>query len=159
DAARDGNARGVARTPDDGETVLLVGIAGFVGVDPFVGDVSPVDQIFGVVGRRAVPNAGQIFVGHGRVDEGVVPREMALGPTTEDSREFADLEIEAAIVPRGEAQGVFVEARLLVAVARIEAAVEAGLGESVDVRAGLRVEEESEAWVEEVAVVGIEEAG
>src|SRR6185436_15908924 len=106
-----------------------------------------------------VPDAGEVLVSEGRVDEGVGPRAMSRGPVADDGAELAELQAEPAVVPRREAQRVFVEANLGVLVAGIVATIHARLREDVDVRAELRIEKKREARIEEIVLVRANHAG
>jgi len=89
------NARGVTRSPDHG--MVFVFFRGRADIQELV-----------IVGRGFVLDRSYVFIGEGRVDERVVPGEMARDPITDHRGKLAGLEIEAAIFPRREADRVFV---------------------------------------------------
>ena len=109
------------------------------------GDVAPSEEGGWFVHGPVIPDGGQVFVGDGGVDEGVVPREVTLGPVAGDGGELTDLEIEATVIPRGITERVFIETELWGFVRGIESAVESGLGEEVEPASGLSIQEEGEA--------------
>ena len=84
---------------------------------------------------------------------------MPLDPVADDRREFAELEVEAPVGPRREADRVFFEPQLRAIIAGIEGPVGPALRKQVDPRSQLRIEEETQARVEKIASAGEDQAG
>jgi len=73
---------------------------------------------------------------------------MALDPAADHGRELAHLETEPAVFPRCHPNGVFIEPEIRSFVARVEPAIDARLGENVNRRANLRVNEHGQPRIE-----------
>ena len=119
----------------------------------------PLQQRGGGARRLGVPDAHDIFIGQGRRNERAVPRAVPRNPGADDGRKLADLHVDAAVGPRGEAQRAFVEPHAQAGLGRVEAAVGARLREKINLPAELRVEKNSEARVEERVAPGVDQAG
>src|SRR2546423_1855368 len=145
DSPGERNAGGVARTPDHRIVFVL-----FLGRP---------DAQKSRVRRGGIFDRGDVFVGQRRVDEWIVPREMARHPGADDGGKLAGLETESAIFPRRDADGVFVEPNLRAVIAWIESAIDASLGKNVNRRAELRVDEQTEPRIEERVTRRPDEAG
>ena len=111
------------------------------------------------IGRGHVLDRGHVFVGQGRIDKGIFPRDMARDVGADHRRKLARLKIEPAIFPRREADRVFIEPQLRAFVAGIEPAIDARLGENVNGTAELGVDEQTQPRIEERVARRADEAG
>src|SRR4051812_33127221 len=134
----------VAWTPDNG--IVLVFFRG-----------RPDAEVI-VIRRGFVFDRGDVFVGQRRVDERVLPGKMARNPVADDRRKLSGLDVEPAILPRGEAQRVFIQPQLRAAVDRIESPVYPGLGKEVEGGSDLRVKEQTEPRIEKRVAGGEDQA-
>ena len=146
----DGRAAGVARSPDDWNAVIFV-------VVPFVTlgartDMGPDREHSARTGRVGVPESGKVFIRQGRSDERIVPRIVAPGPASHNRGEFADLNIQVAASPRCKTKCVFSQPHLGAFIARIEGPVGPRLDKNVELWPELRIEEETQAGIEETAL-------
>src|SRR5213594_1437665 len=84
---------------------------------------------------------------------------MAWDPIAYHSCKRPRLQIETAILPRRNAQCVFVEPNLCAAVARIESAVDPRLRKEINLRPDLRIQKECQTRVEKSVNLAVDEAG
>src|SRR6266403_2279998 len=84
---------------------------------------------------------------------------MPRNPIANDRRELADLYREAAILPRRDAQCVFVEPDLSAVIARIKTAIEPRLCEEINLRSDLRIEEKRQTRIEEIVDRAVDQPG
>src|SRR5215208_5294958 len=75
---------------------------------------------------------------------------MAFDPFADHGRELPDLETNASVFPRCDAEGVFVQASVRAAIGWIEAAIKARLRKEIDGRSQLRVKEQRQSRIKEV---------
>ena len=83
---------------------------------------------------------------------------MSRHPIANYGREFSDLQIETAVLPRGEPQCVLVEPNLSAVIARVESTIEPRLSEEINLRSVLRVEKERQTGIEEIVDLAVDEA-
>src|SRR5437868_5495231 len=145
DPSRHRNAGGVARAPDHGVVLVFL--------------LLRTDAEIIVIGSGFIFDRRHILVGQWCVDEWVVPGEMARDPVADDGGKLADLESEPAIRPGREAEGIFVQTQLRPVIAWIETAIKARLGEEVNSRTELGVDEQAQPRINERIAVGQDETG
>ncbi len=121
--------------------------------------MAPVEHIIRAIRCGDIPQTGWVFVGKGSIDKRIVPRGVPVVPISYDGRELADLHVEAPVVPRCEAERVFIETHACLGGGGIKAAIDARLREDIDVRTELRIEEEREPRIEERMPIGFDQRG
>src|SRR5439155_16476173 len=84
---------------------------------------------------------------------------MPRHPIANDSSELADLQSETAILPRGNAKCVFVEADLGAVIGRVEPAVKSRLREKINMRPELCVQKQRQTRIEEIVDLAVDETG
>ena len=82
--------------------------------------------------RDLVTNGSNIFVNQRRIDERIIPGQMARNPIAYHSSELAQLQREAAVRPRRDAEGIFVEPNLGALVAGIKPTIQPRLRKEID---------------------------
>ena len=149
DRARDSKAGRVTWPPNDRQPKIFVRIIAAV----VFADVSPTKKRINVVRSRAVPDAGQVFVGQGRVDKRIVPRVMAGHPIADDGRKLSDLKTDPWTIERSVAEKIFVQPDLRALIRRIKATIETGLGKEIKMLCELGVEKERYSRIEKETIV------
>src|SRR5262245_27214177 len=84
---------------------------------------------------------------------------MALRPVSRDGGKLPDLKVETPVFPWSIAQGIFIETELRGVVRGIEPAIKPRLGKEVELAAGLGIEEQGQAGIEESRIIREEEPG
>ena len=88
----------------------------------------------------------------------MIPREMTLDPGADHSREFSDLQVEATILPRRDAQGIFIGPPLFTQIGRIESGIDPALREEVYVGPNLGIEENAQSRGKKVMSIRADQA-
>ena len=83
---------------------------------------------------------------------------MTRNPVPDHSREFSDLQIEATIFPRRDAQGIFIGPPLFTQIGRIESGIDPALHEEVYVGPNLGIEENAQSRGKKVMSIRADQA-
>src|SRR4030095_1770960 len=79
-------------------------------------------------------------------------------PIAHHGGELADLQSETAILPRRNAQCVFVEPNLSPVIARVKTAIQPRLRKEINLRADLRIEKECQSRIEKIVDFAVDES-
>src|ERR1041385_2205747 len=82
---------------------------------------------------------------------------MTRHPVADHGSKLPDLKME--ILRRAVAQKIFIQSAAGAAIARIEPAIEAGLGKEINVRSNLQIKEQGQSRVQKKVVLGKNETG
>src|SRR6266700_1046415 len=82
---------------------------------------------------------------------------MSRHPTSDDGCKFTNLQSETAVVPRRNAECIFVEPNLGSVITRVEAAIQSRLREEINLRSELCVEKKCQARVEKIVDLAVDE--
>src|SRR5579864_3323319 len=84
---------------------------------------------------------------------------MSRDPVSDNGGEFADLQIEASIVPRRETDCVFIHSNLCALIAWIETTVQPRLREKINLFSQLTVQKKREPRIKQIVDLAIDESG
>src|SRR4030095_957427 len=82
---------------------------------------------------------------------------MPLNPIAHDRGKLADLQIETAIIPRRETKRIFIKTDFSATSTRVEPAIESLLSKEINLGPDLRVVKESQARIEEIVDLAVDE--